>query len=79
MYVRHTYRTNSVDVPATRASTDHVPIFCQGKKKLDLSGPTSGVLEKVAPVSDSDQESSDEEKEKKANELTQGQQDIPWV
>ncbi|CAE7886441.1 unnamed protein product [Symbiodinium microadriaticum] len=47
-----------------------------GKKKLDLSGPTSGVLEKVAPVSDSDQESSDEEKEKKANELTQGQQEL---
>ncbi|CAE7943434.1 unnamed protein product, partial [Symbiodinium necroappetens] len=39
-----------------------------GKQKLDLSGPTSSGLEKAPTVSDSDQESSADEKEKKAIE-----------
>eukprot|EP00439_Symbiodinium_sp_Y106_P075106 s456_g14.t2 len=51
-----------------------------GKKRLGLSGPTSGALEKVPTVAGSDEESEEEnEKEKKSTELTQGQQAIPWV
>ncbi|CAE7691396.1 unnamed protein product [Symbiodinium sp. CCMP2456] len=47
-----------------------------GKQKLDLSGPTSSGLEKAPTVSDSDQESSADEKEKKAIEVTHGQQEL---